>query len=36
MNEILKLKLFSLLPEISPVTNEEIETAYEKPVNKIQ
>lgn len=36
MNEILKLKLFSLLSETSPVTNEEMETAYEKLVNKIQ
>lgn len=36
MNEILKLKLFSLLSEASAVTNEEMETAYEKLVNKIQ
>lgn len=36
MNEILKLKLFSLLSETSPVTNKEMETAYEKLVNKIQ
>lgn len=36
MNDLLNMKLFRLLSESSPVTNHEIQYAYEDFVKKIQ